>query len=283
MPDKFFYKGIPSLNGTIVPDDVFDVLMPLCSGAEFKVLAYIVRRTFGFKKESDSISLKQMVDGIQKRDGVVLDRGTGLSKPTVTVAIKGLEEKGIIEAQRNSSKEKGDEPTIYRLRFEGKQPVLNNLTGGSKKTEQGGVKKSNTQETEIQTTGLQIRNSNSKLSGNVSNGNEGYKSFKTIGDLLKKKTDKKPVAIQEIPEQIKASIDEISKEFGEKNYRSNLTHVMRIYQESGKSMQRFTSYLYEAKSITKQQGRVKKMMPYFFSVLENIVGLKESPMMTLLH
>src|SRR5919198_5345832 len=116
MPEKFFYKGIPSLNGTIVPDDVFDVLMPVCTGAEFKVLAYIVRRTFGFKKESDAISLKQMVDGIHKRDGEVLDRGTGLSKATAVVAIKGLIAKGIIEAQRNRSKERGDEATTYRLR-----------------------------------------------------------------------------------------------------------------------------------------------------------------------
>ena len=152
MPDTFFYKGIPSLNGTIVPDDIFDVLMPLCSGAEFKVLAYIVRRTFGFKKESDAISLKQMVEGITTRDGKVLDRGTGLSKPTVSAAVKGLVEKGIIEVERNRSKEKGDEPTTYRLRFEVQYPVLKNQTRGGKKNGQGGVKKSNTQPTVLQTT-----------------------------------------------------------------------------------------------------------------------------------
>src|SRR5215217_4102439 len=152
MPDTFFYKGIPSLNGTIVPDDIFDVLMPLCSGAEFKVLAYIVRRTFGFKKESDAISLKQMVEGITTRDGKVLDRGTGLSKPTVAAAVKGLVEKGIIEVERNRSKEKGDEPTTYRLRFEVQYPVLKNQTRGGKKNGQGGVKKSNTQTTVLQET-----------------------------------------------------------------------------------------------------------------------------------
>jgi predicted transcriptional regulator len=152
MPDTFFYKGIPSLNGTIVPDDIFDVLMPLCSGAEFKVLAYIVRRTFGFKKESDAISLKQMVEGIATRDGKVLDRGTGLSKPTVSAAVKGLVEKGIIEVERNRSKEKGDEPTTYQLRFEVQNPVLKNQTRGGKKNGQGGVKKSNTQTTVLQET-----------------------------------------------------------------------------------------------------------------------------------
>jgi DNA-binding transcriptional ArsR family regulator len=152
MPDTFFYKGIPSLNGTIVPDDIFDILLPVCTGAEFKVLAYVVRRTFGFKKDSDTISLKQMVEGITTREGKVLDRGTGLSKSTVAVAIKGLVEKGMIEVQRNSSKEKGDEPTTYRLRFELKDPVSENRTGRGQKNGQGGVRKSDTQTTVGQTT-----------------------------------------------------------------------------------------------------------------------------------
>jgi predicted transcriptional regulator len=152
MADTFFYHGIPSPNGTIVPDDVFDVLMPVCTGAEFKVLAYIVRRTFGFKKASDTISLKQMVEGITTKEGKVLDRGTGLSKPTVAVAVKGLVEKGIIEVERNRSKEKGDEPTTYRLRLKAQDPVLKNQTGGGQKTLQGGVKKSDTQTTVSQTT-----------------------------------------------------------------------------------------------------------------------------------
>jgi predicted transcriptional regulator len=137
MPNTFFYTGIPSLNGTIVPDDIFDILLPVCTGAEFKVLAYVVRRTFGFKKDSDTISLKQMVEGITTKGGKVLDHGTGLSKSTVALAIKGLVEKGIIEVKRNSSKEKGDQPTTYRLRFGLKDPVSENRTGGVKKMDRG--------------------------------------------------------------------------------------------------------------------------------------------------
>jgi hypothetical protein len=152
MADTFFYKGIPSLNGTIVPDDVFDVLMPVCTGAEFKVLAYIVRRTFGVKKTSDAISLHQMVDGITKRNGTVLDRGTGVSKSAVAVAIKGLVAKGIIEAHRSTSKKRGYEPTTYRLRFAATQPLSRNRTRGGQKTGQGLVQKSDIQTTIGQTT-----------------------------------------------------------------------------------------------------------------------------------
>jgi hypothetical protein len=152
MPDKFLYKGIPSPNGTIVPDDIFDVLMPICSGAEFKVLAYIVRRTFGFKKESDAISLNQMVKGITKRNGKVLDRGTGLGKSAIAVAIKGLVQKGIIEAQRSTSKKRGYEPTTYRLRFEEKYPLSTNRTRVGKKNGQGLVQKMDIQTTVLQET-----------------------------------------------------------------------------------------------------------------------------------
>jgi hypothetical protein len=89
-------------------------------------------------------------------------------------------------------------------------------------------------------------------------------------NLLKGKFAKN-VGKQEIPVSIKVTIDEISSEFGEKrNFRSNLTHVLHIIQKSGKKPEHFTTYLYEARSITKQQGNVKKKMPYFFKVLEDI-------------
>lgn len=113
----FEYEGFSNPNGTIVPDEVFDVLMPQLTDAELRILLYIIRRTFGFKKNSDEISLRQMVDGIITRDGRVLDRGTGLSKPTVARGLVGLRDKKIIVATRNRSAERGNEATTYRLRF----------------------------------------------------------------------------------------------------------------------------------------------------------------------
>src|SRR6266508_6509512 len=116
-PMSFQFDGFSTPNGTIVPDEVFDILAPELSEAELRVLLYIIRRTFGFKKNADDISMKQMTDGIQKRNGIVLDRGTGMSKSANWRGIKGLLEKGIIVSQRNSSFEKGDMPTTYSLRF----------------------------------------------------------------------------------------------------------------------------------------------------------------------
>ena len=97
------FRGYSRPTYTPVPDELFDEQLPDLSGAELKVLLYIIRRTFGFKKDSDTISLNQICKGIVTRDGRVLDRGTGLNKDTVTKAIKSLEEGGYILREHNSS------------------------------------------------------------------------------------------------------------------------------------------------------------------------------------
>src|SRR5205814_9739207 len=115
--DRPRFQGFRSPNYTQVPDELFDELLPDLSGAELKVLLYIIRRTFGFKRDSDSISLSQMLNGLQTRDGRTLDRGVGISKPTPLQALRSLEEKNIIETERRRSVERGDEPTIYRVKM----------------------------------------------------------------------------------------------------------------------------------------------------------------------
>jgi hypothetical protein len=99
----------------MVPDELFDEQLPDLSGAELKVLLYIIRRTFGFKKDSDNISLSQMLEGIRRRDGAVLDRGVGLTKKTLLLALRSLQEKNLIHAEQRQSAERGNEPTNYRL------------------------------------------------------------------------------------------------------------------------------------------------------------------------
>lgn len=113
----FTFRGFRCPTYTMVPDELFDELLVELSGAELKTLLYIIRRTFGFKRDSDSISLSQMLRGIQTADGRTLDRGVGLSKPTLLQALRSLQEKHIIETQRQRSVERGDEPTVYALKF----------------------------------------------------------------------------------------------------------------------------------------------------------------------
>ncbi|HSH78592.1 MAG TPA: replication protein [Herpetosiphonaceae bacterium] len=149
----------------MVPDEAFDELMADLSGSEWKVLSYIIRRTFGFKKQSDDISLSQIANGITTAGGRRLDHGTGLSKPSVIAAVKVLVERNIVLAEHRSSAEKGHEPTRYRLNvvdplvkkvdkgsLEEIDPSQKSLQGASKTVLQALVRKHDKQETVKQET-----------------------------------------------------------------------------------------------------------------------------------
>jgi len=111
------FRGFRSPRYTQVPDEAFDELMAALTPAEFKVMMYIIRRTFGFKKDSDAISLSQIVQGVRTTDGRVLDRGTGLSKSGAVKAIRGLLGKEVIVTVRRMSQTHGHEATVYQLHF----------------------------------------------------------------------------------------------------------------------------------------------------------------------
>jgi len=81
---------------TMIPDRFLDHYMADMTGAEVKAFLYICRRTYGFKKEQDAISFKQLLEGIRRHDGSVVDKGTGLSRAGLSAALEGLEAKGLI-------------------------------------------------------------------------------------------------------------------------------------------------------------------------------------------
>ena len=112
------FAGYSTPNTTQIPDEFLDYQMAFLSGAEVKVMLYIFRRTLGFKRHSDNISLNQLLGGIVKRDGVRLDNGTGLSKSTLLGALKSLVEKRLILIEQRQSDDRGNEPSTYRLNFQ---------------------------------------------------------------------------------------------------------------------------------------------------------------------
>ena len=114
---EYHFKGFRAPAFTQLPNEVVDVLLPHLNEGELKCLLYIVRRTFGFQRETDNISLSQMVDGLVTSDGRRLDSGIGMSKATVARSLKGLQDKGIITSQRRRDPQRGDLPTTYQLKF----------------------------------------------------------------------------------------------------------------------------------------------------------------------
>jgi hypothetical protein len=243
--------GFKSPNYTNVPDEFLDFYVPYLSESELKVSLYIIRRTFGFKKEADSISLSQLENGIVTKDGRVLDYGTGLSRPSIVNAIKGLLEKGIIEAEKSKSQNGGNATTTYRLHMNDRDDgVVKNFNHPSKNSLPGVVKNFNPQETVLQKTVLY---SNSKYSKNGMNKNEsrggGLKSVKSIIQdqsrvSLKRDTDpleqpklpgvgNLPISKTGLPYKPSQSLTEVesltiqfSNELGDsQNIKSNLTEA----------------------------------------------------------
>jgi phage replication O-like protein O len=88
-------KLIP--NFTQVPNCFFDEIMSELGHAEIKCLLYIIRRTYGFHRDSDKIALSQFENGING-----LDKGTGLAKKNIYKALDSLVERKIINKQEIS-------------------------------------------------------------------------------------------------------------------------------------------------------------------------------------
>src|SRR5947207_13946810 len=95
-PDRtpFSFEGFANPTTTPVPDVVFDQFLSRLGEAELKALLYIIRRTFGFKKDRDPISFNQFLRGITTRDGRILDEGCGVKdRTTLSKALKSLDAK----------------------------------------------------------------------------------------------------------------------------------------------------------------------------------------------
>ena len=111
------YKGFSKPNTTPTPDDIFDTFLTELTHAELKILLYIVRRTFGFKKVTDSISLKQICSGIVTKKGKRLDAGAGLNRRTAQRVVQRLEDRGFITVKRVRTKDGYNKVNVYSSRF----------------------------------------------------------------------------------------------------------------------------------------------------------------------
>ena len=84
---------------------------------------------------------------------------------------------------------------------------------------------------------------------------------------------------------IEAVMADVSAKLHDEQPHSSLTRATRLWKTSGLAEEAFVQRLYEARSIARQQGNVKKpaaaghgtinRMPYFFAVVEDLLGLKE--------
>ena len=243
---------------TPTPDELFDVWLSKLSGSELKVLLYIIRRTFGFGKHVDAISLSQITKGIQKKNGEVLDLGTGLSRKSAYQAVQSLEEKGLIKVGRALADDGINEINTYSLFF--REGVGEKLPYGRGKSTLGVGTKFPSQETVEQETVKQETDSNLPPSA-------------------------PSTSTQNVPEStvLEITIKTCSQQFADlEHLDSNIAQVYNLWRSTDLDEDGMLAKVQEARQITLRRissSQVKdctKKMAYFFRVLEDVLGLKQA-------
>lgn len=92
-------------NTAAIPNIIFDHWMAILTPAEFKVLMAIARKTYGWQKQKDRISLRQLVEL------------TGLNKSSVVKAIENLIQHDLVSKIKCKG-EYGDEPNLYEINLD---------------------------------------------------------------------------------------------------------------------------------------------------------------------
>ncbi len=103
------WPGVPRVRQeryTIFPNVLLDRLLPYVTQSEWKIVSGLVRRTYGWDREGDSISSRQFVDL------------TGMDRSTVRRALARLVERGVIQAVQGVAPEGDSAPTYYRFVYE---------------------------------------------------------------------------------------------------------------------------------------------------------------------
>ena len=95
---------------TQIPNEIFDQLMPQLSGAQFKILCLIARKTLGFHRECHAMGLD------------ALSSGAGLSRQGVLDATEALCKEGWIEKEKRADHGKSA-ASLYSLAIEDDPPL----------------------------------------------------------------------------------------------------------------------------------------------------------------
>jgi hypothetical protein len=124
MPDAREHEGgfqgfvVPEQNWFRLPNEWTNITSGIKSLAELKVIEYVLRHTWGFQEYgiAKQISASEFMHGRRRQDGSRLDRGTGLSKPSVIEGLRLAVAHGyLIEAR--DERDKGRIQKEYRLRM----------------------------------------------------------------------------------------------------------------------------------------------------------------------
>ncbi len=298
---------VPAVRGTYtpthytpVPHATLDALLPTLRGSEAKVLLYIQRRTLGFGKTADAISLAQFQRGIVTRDGRTLDGGCGVrDRSTLIAALRVLADRGIIVVEHRKGTHGGDLATVYRL-----VPAANGLAseGGVGFSHGGGVGFSHSQEIALQEKGGDDFDYSKALSfsRDLSPDTDPLPASEIPPSpprpsllptpppppptLLANAPSHLPAPVNPVRVQLTPYVADIARELHDRaKLAASVTRVYRLWQVSGLPVETFLARLLAARAITQERsGAIRDRAPdgqarkfgYFCAVLADQCGLK---------
>jgi len=285
--EAWTFAGVATLNGTQIPDAYFDEVMAPLGPSAFTVLMYVARRTFGFKRHSDQISLDQICHGIvtaevRDADGTVikparqLDHGTGLAKSTVVRALDRLIAAGLIRKRKNADPRRGQLANTYGIVF--KDPATASLAMPASPSlpdhrttpaqeaarspvpqrdtpcrvmKQAPVRHLDTQQT-VETTNSRRQTDISKRGAHVKRSNPSLDSTDSTTVTTEDTATRTLVGHATSP--VGERVARLSAEFGDDAPRASRTRVLNIQGAAGLDEAATLALLDEAAAITRSQA-----------------------------
>jgi hypothetical protein len=122
-PTKF--PGYATARRTRLPLLVVDMLLAELSGAELKVLLYVLRQTFSSGVPDQAIPMARLVDS------------TGLSLRHTRLAVSGLTARGLLLVQHRQDRERGKLPSLFGVQVLGEAVPFSDTAAGQGSTGRG--------------------------------------------------------------------------------------------------------------------------------------------------
>lgn len=117
-PPPFSGFDSPKQNWFKMPNEWIELCADISSVAEIKVVQYVMRHTWGHQEYGirKRISLDEFMNGRRRKDGSRMDKGTGLSKPSVISGVRNAVQRGFLIEEIDDS-DKARVKKYYSLRM----------------------------------------------------------------------------------------------------------------------------------------------------------------------
>src|SRR5437870_1618336 len=115
----------PEANFFRLPNEWTDITAQITSLAEMKLVEYVLKHTWGYSEFDvvKKITTDEFMYGRKKKSGERVDKGTGLSKPSVIAGLKSAVKHGLLEEEIDDS-DRARIKKYYKLKM--KTPIEEN-------------------------------------------------------------------------------------------------------------------------------------------------------------